>query len=64
MGESNPRCMNSQTRENEKYMKLSKVVTDGDKDGNIAKIIKRVAKNVAIDKDSSNGDGNSALVSS
>ena len=48
---ANPRCMNSNTRENEKYMKLSKAATDGEKEGNIAKVIKRVAKNVAIDKD-------------
>jgi hypothetical protein len=31
-------------------MKLSKVATDGDKEGNIAKVIKRVAKNVAVEK--------------
>jgi hypothetical protein len=54
---ANPRCMNSNTRENEKYMKLSKAATDGEKEGNIAKVIKRVAKNVAIDKDTHNGGG-------
>jgi hypothetical protein len=48
---ANPRCMNSNTRENERYMKLSKAATDGEKEGNIAKVIKKVAKNVAIDKD-------------
>jgi hypothetical protein len=48
---ANPRCMNSNTRENERYMKLSKAATDGEKEGNIAKVIKRVAKNVAIDKE-------------
>ena len=48
---ANPRCMNSNTRETEKYMKLSKAATDGEKEGNIAKVIKRVAKNVAIEKD-------------
>ena len=48
---ANPRCMNSNTRENERYMKLSKTATDGEKEGNIAKVIKRVAKNVAIDKE-------------
>ena len=48
---ANPRCMNSQTRENEKYMKLSKVVMDGDKDGNIAKVIRKVAKEVTVEKD-------------
>ena len=44
------RCMNSNTRENEKYFKLSKAATDGEKDGNIAKVIRKVAKNVIIDK--------------
>jgi hypothetical protein len=58
---ANPRCMNSNTRENERYMKLSKAATDGEKEGNIAKVIKRVAKNVAIDKDTHNGGGGSAL---
>jgi hypothetical protein len=29
---------------------LSKTITDGEKDGNISKVIKRVAKNVVIDK--------------
>ena len=47
---ANPRCMNSNTRENEKYFKLSKAATDGEKDGNIAKVIRKVAKNVIIDK--------------
>ncbi len=48
---ANPRCMNSSSKENEKYFKLSKAATDGEKDGNIAKVIKKVAKKVAIDKD-------------
>jgi hypothetical protein len=48
---ANPRCMNSNTRENERYMKLSKAATDGEKEGNIAKVIKKVAKKVAIDKE-------------
>ena len=48
---ANPRCMNSNTRENEKYFKLSKAVTDGEKDGNIDKVIRKVAKKVAIEKD-------------
>jgi hypothetical protein len=48
---ANPRCMNSHTRENEKYMKLSKAVTDGDKEGNIAKVIRKVAKEVTVEKD-------------
>jgi len=59
---ANPRCMNSSSKENERYMKLSKAATDGEKEGNIAKVIKRVAKNVAIDKEShTNGGGGSAL---
>jgi len=48
---ANPRCMNSNTRENEKYFRLSKVATDGEKDGNIAKVIRNVSKNVAVEKD-------------
>ena len=45
-----PRCMDSNTKENAQYFKLSKTVTDGAQEGNISKIIKRVAKNVLIDK--------------
>ena len=48
---AHPNCMNSHTRDNETYFKLSKAVTDGDKEGNIAKVIRRVAKNVIIEKD-------------
>jgi hypothetical protein len=48
---ANPKCMNSNTRENETYFKLSKVATDGEKDGNIAKVIRRVAKKVVIEKE-------------
>jgi len=48
---ANPRCMNSNTRENETYFKLSKAVTDGEKDGNIDKVIRKVAKRVTIEKD-------------
>jgi len=48
---ANPKCMNSNTRENEKYFRLSKVATDGEKDGNIAKVIRNVAKNVMVDKE-------------
>ena len=48
---THPKCMNSDTRENETYFKLSKVATDGDKEGNIAKVIRRVAKNVIIEKE-------------
>jgi hypothetical protein len=50
---ANPRCMNSSTRENETYFRLSKVVTDGEKDGNIDKVIRKVAKKVVIEKDAS-----------
>ena len=50
---ANPRCMNSNTRENEKYFKLSRIVTDGEKDGNIDKVIRKVAKKVTIDKEQS-----------
>jgi hypothetical protein len=48
---ANPRCMNSSSKENEKYFKLSKAATDGEKDGNIAKVIRKVAKKVTIEKD-------------
>ena len=48
---ANPKCMNSNTRENERYFRLSKVATDGEKDGNIAKVIRCVAKNVAVEKE-------------
>ena len=42
-----PNCMNDGTRENKQYLKISNAISLG----NIAKVIKRVAKNVAIDKD-------------
>jgi len=48
---ANPKCLNSNTRENETYFKLSKAVTDGEKNGNIDKVIRKVAKNVGIEKD-------------
>jgi len=48
---ANPRCLNSNTRENEIYFRLSKAVTDGEKDGNINKVIRKVAKRVVIEKD-------------
>jgi hypothetical protein len=48
---ANPRCMDSSTRENEKYFRLSRIVTDGEKDGNIDKVIRKVAKKVTIEKD-------------
>jgi hypothetical protein len=45
-----PRCMDSNSNDNVKYFKLSKTITDGAQDGNISKVIRRVAKNVIIDK--------------
>ena len=51
---ANPRVLNSNTRENDKYFRLSKIVTDGDKEGNIAKVIRKVAKRVGIEKPATN----------
>ena len=48
---AHPRCMNSSSRENELYMKLSRAATDGEKEGNIAKVIRCVAKKVALEND-------------
>ena len=48
---ANPRCMDSSTRENDKYFRLSRIVTDGEKDGNIDKVIRKVAKKVTIEKE-------------
>jgi hypothetical protein len=45
----NPRCENSSTKENTQYINMSRAVLDGD-DKNIAKVIKKVAKEVVIDK--------------
>jgi len=45
----NPRCENSSTKENTQYIKMSRAVLDGD-DKNIAKVIKKVAKEVVIEK--------------
>jgi hypothetical protein len=42
-----PNCINDGTRENKRYLKISNAISLG----NIAKVIKRVAKNVTIDKD-------------
>jgi len=53
MGEwaaQHPKCMTSYTNDNDQYFKLSKIVTDGAQDGNISKVIRKVAKNVTIDK--------------
>lgn len=47
---ANPLCLNSTTRENDKYIKMSRIVTDGEKEGNIDKVIRKVAKSVAIEK--------------
>jgi hypothetical protein len=45
----NPRCENSSTKENTQYINMSRAVLDGD-DKNIARVIKKVAKEVVIDK--------------
>ena len=45
----NPRCEDSTTAENTQYINMSRAVLDGD-DRNIAKVIKRVAKAVVIEK--------------
>ena len=45
-----PQCMKSHTTDNDNYFRLSKIITDGAQDGNISKVIRRVAKNVFIDK--------------
>ena len=53
MGEwaaQHPKCMTSYTNDNDQYFKLSKIVTDGAQDGNISKVIRKVAKSVTIDK--------------
>lgn len=50
-----PQCENSGTRENNAYMKLSDVVLDGE-ESNIQKVIKRVAKEVKLDKIDAVGD--------
>jgi hypothetical protein len=46
---NNPKCEDSSTKENTQYINLSRAVLDGD-DQNIAKVIKRVTKEVVIDK--------------
>ena len=50
-----PQCEDSGTRENNAYMKLSDVVLDGE-ESNIQKVIKRVAKEVKLDKIDAVGD--------
>lgn len=61
MGEwvaAHPKCMDSNTKDNDHYFKLSKTITDGEKCGSLAKVIRRVAKNVVIDKDNDNDNDN------
>ena len=45
----NPRCEDSRTAENAQYINMSRAVLDGD-DRNIAKVIKKVAKEVVIER--------------
>ncbi len=45
----NPKCEDSSTKENTQYINISRAVLDGD-DKNIAKVIKRVSREVVIDK--------------
>ena len=45
----NPRCEDSTTKENTQYINMSRAVLDGD-DRNIAKVIKKVVKEVVIEK--------------
>jgi len=52
----NPRCENSSTKENARYINMSRAVLDGD-DKNIAKVIKKVAKEVVIEKPCRGGPG-------
>jgi hypothetical protein len=47
--DNHPECINSGTRANTAYMKLSDVVLDGE-ESNIQKVIKRVAKEVKLEK--------------
>ena len=46
-----PNCMDSNSNENIQYLKLSKTITDGAKDGNISKVLKKLAKNVYVNKE-------------
>jgi hypothetical protein len=47
--ETNPKCVDSKSSECDKYMKIMSKVMDGDEE-NINKVIKRVAKEVIIEK--------------
>ena len=61
MGEwvaAHPKCMDSNTKDNEQYFKLSRTITDGEKSGSLAKVVRLVAKNVVIDKDNANENEN------
>ena len=61
MGEwvaAHPKCMDSNTKDNEQYFKLSRTITDGEKSGSLAKVVRLVAKNVVIDKDNENENEN------
>ena len=59
MGEwvaAHPKCMDSNTKDNENYFKLSRTITDGEKSGSLAKVVRLVAKNVVIGKDNENDE--------
>jgi len=58
--DQHPKCMTSHTQDNDQYFKLSKIVTDGAMDGNISKVIKRVARSVVIDKSTIKNNSNTA----
>ena len=47
--DTHPKCMDSESTQSDQYMKLMSKVMDGDKE-NVNKVIKKVAKEVIIDK--------------
>ena len=47
--ETHPKCMDSESKQSDEYMKIVSKVMDGDEE-NINKVIKKVAKEVVIDK--------------
>ena len=49
--ETHPKCMDSESKQSDEYMKVVSKVMDGDEE-NINKVIKKVAKEVVIDKGS------------
>ena len=51
-----PNCINDGTRENKRYLKISNAISLG----NIAKVIRRVAKKVTIDKETPQHPGDTA----